>query len=615
MSGSSFKVNRRDLEFVLFEQLDLDAFQHPAYAGYDGELYRTVIAEASRLAEETIAPLNAKGDAVGCRFEAGEVRTPPGYREAYQAFRDAGWTAVVHPQDVGGQGLPVSVALACVEIFTAACPAFSMYPGLTAAAANLIRERGSDWMKSALLPKLISGEWSGTMCLTEPQAGSAVGDARTIATRDGDSYRLRGTKIFVSSGEHDLTENIIHMMLARTPDAPPGIKGLSLFVVPKFLLNADGSLGARNDVVCSGIEHKMGIKGSSTCTLSVGDKDGAVGFIVGREGEGIQHMFLMMNEARIGVGVQGYAVAAAAYDAALRYAKDRVQGTRAEEFKDANARRVAIIEHADVRRMLAISKAQVEGMRALGLWLAHLGNLWHLDPDSAEGQKNQDLLEVLTPICKAYCSDTGFDVTRQAIQVHGGYGYCSEYPVEQYMRDAKIFSIYEGTNGIQAMDLLGRKMARNGGMSFMQALQWVNERIEKLEGAGGFDTEVGLIGKARDRLGASAMHLSGLGMAGDAGLPMFHAYDVLLLFGDVVIAALLAEQAALAKPMLERVAGGVDLSNPTARRSLLESNDEARFLAGKLDNIRVFASQVLPRTAGLAHIIQSTDRTALDAVF
>ena len=616
MSTTDYKAAVRDIEFVLFEQLGVQNLDHAAFADYGEDMYRMILEQAAKLAEETIAPINGPGDRSGCTWDDGNVTTPAGYKAAYDLFVQNMWPSMAVSPELGGMGLPMPVALACTEIFIGASAAFYMYPGLSIAAGNLLAERGSDFMKAHILPKLVSGEWAGTMCLTEPQAGSAVGDASTVAERNGDHYLLKGSKIFVSGGDHDLTDNIIHLMLARTPDAPAGIKGLSLFMVPKVVVNPDGSGGDVNDIRCVGIEHKMGINGSATCTLAVGDNQGAMGWIIGQEGEGITHMFQMMNEARIGVGVQGYSVASAALGNAIAYAKDRVQGTKLKDLRDANATRVAIIEHSDVRRMLLRMRSFVHGMRALGLTLGDLAQKHHLaEGDEAEGYR--DILEVLTPICKAWCTDMGFEVTREAIQVYGGYGYIGEYPVEQLMRDAKIFSIYEGTNGIQAMDLVGRKMARKGGMSFMQTLNWLNNKINAVTESADYAAEGALLGKARDRLGACAMHLSQVGLSGDQEGAVSHAYDMLMLFGDVVIGALLGDQALLADTKLDALAAsaGVDLADADARRAFLDDNDDAKFYAAKGDNLRFYVHQHLPRTASLKHMITSMDRTVMTAVF
>jgi alkylation response protein AidB-like acyl-CoA dehydrogenase len=617
MASSAYETDMRDHKFVLFEQVEVQNLTGPRYADFDQELYEAILEEASKVATETIAPVNAPGDRQGCRWEDGAVRTPDGFKEAYKTFCEAGWTMMATPTEYGGQGLPLPVALVTMEMFSGAGCAFMMYPGLTAAAANLIRAMGSDWMKEYILPPLLNGDWTGTMCLTEPQAGSAVGDVRTKAVRDGDGWLLKGTKIFVSGGEHDLTDNIIHIMLVRTEGAPQGIKGLSLFMVPKYIVHEDGSRGDKNDLYCSGIEHKMGINGSATCTLSIGDNGGARGWIIGHEAEGMTRMFHMMNEARIGVGVQGYALAAAAYSSALEYARGRIQGTDFKEFRDAGARRVAIIEHPDVRRMLLHCRAQVDGMRALGITLASWAEqLEWLPEDDPKAIRFEDLLQVLTPVHKSWCTDQGFDVTRWALQVYGGYGYIGEYPAEQYVRDSKIFSIYEGTNGIQALDLVGRKMAMKGGQSFMQMMAWVNELIASVGEIESLKAEHVALEKGRDRLGSAAMHLMQLGMSGDQDLPVLHACDMLNLVGDVVIAALIGQQAVIAHPKLSALAqeAGVDLADATARGAWVQNHSEARFYQRKIDNLRYFAHQFLPRTAQWQRQITSPDRSVLEAV-
>ncbi len=617
MASGAYQTDMRDHRFVLFEQVEVQNLQGPKYEEFGQDLYEMILEEASKVATETISPVNEVGDRQGCTWTDGEVTTPDGFKAAYKTFCEAGWTLMGTPPEFGGQGLPLPVALATVEMFTGAGCAFMMYPGLTAAAANLIRAMGSDWMKANVLPKLLTGEWAGTMCLTEPQAGSAVGDVRTKAIPDGDHYRMEGTKIFVSGGEHDLTENIIHIMLARTEDAPAGIKGLSLFMVPKYIVNEDGSLGDKNDLYCSGIEHKMGINGSATCTLSIGDNGGAQAWIIGDEAEGMMRMFHMMNEARIGVGVQGYAIAGAAYNAALDYARERIQGTDFKEFKDAGARRVAIIEHPDVRRMLLHCRSQVDGMRALGITLASFAEkLETLPEDDPERGKCEDLLQVLTPVHKSWCTDQCFDVTKWALQVFGGYGYIGEYPAEQYVRDSKIFSIYEGTNGIQALDLVGRKMAMKGGQAFMQLMGWINELVAAVGEIDDLKAEHAAMEKSRDRLGGAAMHLMQLGMSGDQDLPVLHACDMLNLVGDVVIGALIGQQAVIAHPKLAALAAdaGVDLGDVAARQAWLEESDEGRFYHRKLDNLRYFAHQFLPRTAHWQRAITSPDRSVLEAV-
>jgi len=617
MSATEYLVDVRDLQFVLFEQLRVQDISDPRYADYGEDLYRMILDEAQKFAEQTLAPINGPGDRQGCTWEDGSVTTPTGFKEAYDLFSGAGWGTISLPTEHGGQGLPLPVAMAVVEMFTGAAPAFLMYPGLTTTGCNLLVEMGSEWMKQHLLPKMISGEWTGTMCLTEPQAGSAVGDASVKAERNGDTYLLSGTKIFVSGGDHDLTDNIIHIMLARTPDAPEGIKGLSLFAVPKIKVNPDGSLGEINDLRCTGIEHKMGLNGSATCTMSIGDGEGALGWLIGNEGEGMIRMFSMMNEARIGVGVQGASVAAGAYGNALSYARERVQGTAFADFKDASARRVAIIEHPDVRRMLLYCRSVVDGMRSLGLtvaWLSEQATL--LGEDTEEGSEFHDILEVLTPVHKSWCTDECFEVARLAVQIFGGYGYIGEYPVEQAVRDSKVFSIYEGTNGIQALDLVGRKMAMKGGAAFMATMNWLNGKIAALEEAGDFAAEAAGLAKGRDRLGACAMHMMQQGMSGAPEMPVLHAHDMLRLLGDVLIGCMLADQALTAAGPLAALAAetSVDLSDPEARSTWMEGNSEATFYGRKGDNLRFYVHQILPRTAGLKAALTSDDRSVFGAV-
>ena len=608
MSATDYEVDLRDHQFVLFEQLKVQESADPKYADFDAELYGMILDEARKMAEGTIAPINETGDRTGCSWKDGQVTTPAGFKAAYKTFCEAGWGATTVPQEDGGQGLPAAVSLSVLEMFTGAGCAFMMYPGLTTAACNLVRHMGSDWMKETILPHLVSGNWAGTMCLTEPQAGSAVGDASTVANRDGDTYLLQGTKLFVSGGEQDLTENIIHIMLARTPDAPQGIKGLSLFMVPKLIVNPDGSLGELNDILCSGIEHKMGINGSATCTLSIGDNGGARGWLIGNEGEGITRMFHMMNEARIGVGVQGLAVAAAALGNATSYARERIQGTDIKKFKDVTAPRVPIIEHADVKRMLLYCRSVVQGMRSFALTVG----AWADEMLDGGESEHKDVVDVLVPILKSWNTDQCFEVCRLAVQVYGGYGFIGEYPVEQHLRDSKIFSIYEGTNGIQALDLVGRKMSMKGGAAFMATLNFLNESIEELSAHESLAAEKAGLEKSRDRLGQAAMHLMQQGMGGEQDLPISHACDVLNLFGDVVIGVFLARQAVIALPELQ--ARAAEAGQAIDDAEWLGADSEARFYASKIDNLRFYVHQVLPRTAGLLRAITSTDRTVMTSV-
>ncbi|MEK0082499.1 acyl-CoA dehydrogenase [Benzoatithermus flavus] len=415
-----------------------------------------VLEEAGRLAANVLAPLNRTGDVEGAVLENGVVRTARGFKEAYRQFAEGGWMGLVFPEAYGGQNLPWLVNAAVSEMWNAANLSFQLCPLLTQGAIEAILHHGTDEQREIYATRLVSGAWSGAMCLTEPQAGSDVGAVRTRAVRDGDRYRLFGTKIFITYGEHDLTENIVHLVLARLDGAPAGTKGLSLFIVPKYLPNPDGSLGARNDMRCVSIEHKLGINASPTCVMSYGDEEGAVGFLLGQENEGMRCMFTMMNNARLAVGNEGLGLAERAYQEALAYAQQRVQGRH-------QGRPAAIIAYPDVRRMLFTMRARIAAMRALCYWTAGFVDRSYRAPDATARSLAADRVALLTPMVKAWCTDLAQEIASTAVQVHGGMGFIEETGVAQYYRDAKILSIYEGTNGIQALDLAGRKLSLAGG--------------------------------------------------------------------------------------------------------------------------------------------------------
>lgn len=447
-----------DIRFVLNELADLDGVSKlPGYEDATPDLIDAILEEAGKLASEVLAPLNKTGDEEGCVLENGAVRTPKGFPEAYARFIEGGWNSLPFDPDYGGQGLPLLVSAAAFEIWQAANMALTLCPTLTQAGVELLTIHGSDDLKAVFMAKLVSGVWSGTMDLTEPQAGSDLSKVRTKAVKDGDgnTYRITGQKIFITHGEQDLTENIIHMVLARTPDGAEGIKGLSLFVVPKFLVNDDGGLGARNDLRCVSLEHKLGIHASPTCVMSFGDGDGAVGYLLGEENRGIEYMFTMMNNARLAIGVEGVGVAERAYQNARAYAADRVQGGGKDP--------VTIDHHPDVRRMLLSMRAQTEAIRALAYYAAAALDAARRHPDAAVRQRKQALVDLLIPVVKAWSTDTGIDVANTGIQVLGGAGYIEESGAPQFLRDVRIAAIYEGTNGIQALDLAGRKVARDQG--------------------------------------------------------------------------------------------------------------------------------------------------------
>ena len=453
----------RDMQFVIKELCGLDQITSlPGCEEVNGDLIDAVLEEAGKFATGVLSPLNATGDKAGCKWNDGVVTTPPGFKDAYRRYREGGWPALPGDPAFGGQGLPHILSHAVSEIWNGANMAFCLGPMLTNGSVIALSKHGTPEQQRTYLSKLISGEWMGTMNLTEPQAGSDLAAVRTRALPEGDHYRLHGTKIFITYGEHDWTDNIIHLVLARTPTAPEGVKGISMFIVPKVLVNADGSLGARNDVRCVSIEHKLGIHGSPTAVLAYGDKEGAIGYLFGQENHGLEYMFTMMNCARLEVGIEGIGLAERAYQRALTFAKERVQG------KDVSVRggeRVAIIQHPDVRRMLMSMRAQTQAMRAIAVLASSSLDISDRHPDRNERLKHQSLVDFVTPIVKGWSTEQALEVTSLGVQVHGGMGFIEETGAAQHFRDARITTIYEGTTGIQANDLMGRKVAAENGMT------------------------------------------------------------------------------------------------------------------------------------------------------
>ena len=473
----SYKAPVRDTLFVLNEVLRCAQYQSlPAFAEVTPDLLQAVLTEGAKFAEGVVQPINLSGDELGCtRHADGRVTAPPGFKEAYQQYVDAGWGALAADPTYGGQGLPHIVSTAFEEYMIAANMAFTMYPGLTLGAIAAITAVGSEQLKRRYLPNLISGQWTGTMNLTESHCGTDLGLLRTKAELQADgTYRITGTKIFISAGEHDLSHNIIHLVLAKMPDSPDTVKGISLFVVPKFLVNDDGGLGARNAVSCGALEQKMGIHGNATCVMNY---DGATGYLIGEKEKGMRAMFIMMNAARLGVGLQGLAVSEVAYQNAVIYARERLQGRALTGPKNAAGKADPIIVHPDVRRMLMNARAFNEGGRALALWGALLVDLAHAAATPEERQTADDLVGLLTPVIKGYFTDQGYLNATNAQQCFGGHGYVREWGMEQFVRDARIAMIYEGTNGVQALDLVGRKLAANGGRALRLFLSQVGALI------------------------------------------------------------------------------------------------------------------------------------------
>lgn len=616
MADSTYKYDFRDVQFTLFEHLQAQRlFELPAYGDFDRADIDLLMSEAVKFAENVLAPANEPGDREGCQFDNGAVRVPKAYHAAYKAQCEAGWMAMNSPPEFGGQGLPFCIGAAVGEAFVGANCSLSMLPGLTRAAADMLVTHGTPEMQKLYVRPLLTGKWQGTMCLTEPHAGTAVGMINTTATRRDGKYFLRGQKIFISGGDHDLVDNVIHIVLARCEGASPGTRGLSVFVVPKHLVNADDSLGAFNDVHCVGIEKKLGIHGSPTCAMSFGEQGNCQGFLIGKEEQGLELMFHMMNWARVGVGVQGVALGAAAYQFAVEYAKHRIQGSEVKNFKDPTAPLVPIIKHPDVRRMLLHMKALTDAGRALILHTAMCLDLVRASQDEAEREKLAGRVELLTPLCKAWCSDNGFKVADTALQTMGGHGYLKDYPVEQLVRDARIAAIYEGANGIQAIDLLGRKVGRKQGMLFMQLMSDIGQTLERLSSHPVLGASAGRLAERKQKLEQTTMSFGMAQMSGDMDFPLLSATAYLRMLANVVGGWLMLEQGETAHASLEKLQAQAGANTDQARAALCECNAEARFYDAKLKTAAFYMAHVLTENDGLAAGIDTADRSALDVCF
>ena len=585
-----FKVNEKDIFFILKEQLNYGSLCNlERYRELDEETLDMLVTEAIKFAKGVIAPLQEIGEDSGVVFEEGQVRCSPEFRDALKLYGENGWIAASRNTRYGGQGFPHMMRIVINDQMYGAAQSFNITPSLTHGAAHLIESFATEELKERFVPKMYEGEWTGTMCLTEPGAGSNLDGTRTIAIRDGDHFRIRGNKIFISAGDHDMAENIIHLLLARIEGAPEGIRGISLFVVPKIRVNPDGSLGEPNDVVCTAVEKKLGLHASPTCALNFGDNDGCIGYLCGEENRGLAHMFQMMNQARINTGVTSATLASLAYQNALVYAKERIQGSDIAGRKPGY---VPIIDHPDVRRMLLWMKATVDGLRSMIYSGAFWSDLALELPEGDEKRHYQSLLDFITPIIKAYCSDMGFKVCETAIQCLGGYGYCKEYHVEQYLRDTKIASIYEGTNGIQSIDLMGRKMRVNDGALFKAYLKEIRGFCEENRNQPTLDDAIGDLSKAVERLAQVAGDMSAM-MQNDPLQWASHTYPVLLCFGDVTICWRLLDMAAAAQ---RRIDGG-------------EEND---FYLGKIMQATYYAGVTLPVTMARLETIYRKGREVVE---
>ncbi len=574
---SAYTAPLKDMKFVLNELAGMaEVAKLPGCEDATPDTVDAILEEAAKFTTEVLDPLNWTGDQEGSQWKDGAVKTPKGFKEAYKQFVEGGWNGLPLDPEWGGQGLPKLVSTPVTEMVTSANMAFSLCPLLTQGAIEALLLCGSDQLKKTFLDKMVSGAWTGTMNLTEPQAGSDLALLRSKAVREGDHYRISGQKIFITYGEHDMTENIVHLVLARTPDAPPGVKGISLFVVPKFMVKPDGSLGERNTAVCASIEHKLGIHASPTAVMVF---DNAVGYLVGEENKGLSYMFVMMNAARFGVGMEGVAIAERAYQRALAYAKDRMQGNDLA----GGAKTVAIINHPDVRRMLMLMKSQTEAMRALAYVVAGAMDAAHRHPDKATRQQNQAFAELMIPVVKGWSTETGIDVASLGVQIHGGMGFIEETGAAQHLRDARITTIYEGTTGIQANDLVGRKIAREGGVTIKGWLQMMTALDAKLAGSKNADIAVIRVTLAAGTKAVAECVDYIVATAGTDPKAAFSGAVPFLKLMGIVCGGWQMARAAL-----------------VAEKKLAEGAGDAAFYRTKITTARFYADHVLVQAPGLA---------------
>ncbi len=603
-----YKAPLRDIRFILKELVHAEQLVDlPGYEEATPDQIDFVLEELAGVCQELLFPLNQSGDEEGCHYEDGVVTTPAGFKEAYAKYVEAGWPAMACDPEYDGMGLPKTVRLLAEEMLSSANLAFSVYPLLTTGAYTAIFKHGTDELKRAYLPRMVEGSWSGTMCLTEAHCGTDLGLVRTRAIpQDDGSYRVTGSKIFISSGEHDFTENIIHLVLARLPDAPSGTRGISLFLVPKFLVNEDGSLGERNGVVCGGIEKKMGVSGSSTCVLNFDD---AVGHLVGEPNRGMSHMFTMMNAARLGVGMQGLGLAEVAYQNARAYAKERLQGRALREPRYPEREADPLIVHPDVRRMLLTMRANTEGARALAGWVGLNLDLAEHHPDPAVREEAGDLVDLLTPVVKSYFTDHGFLATNLAVQIHGGHGYIRETGVEQFVRDARIAQIWEGANGVQGLDLVGRKLGMHNGRLLRRFFHPVAAYLEAHQNDPLLGEFVAPLAKAFGRLQQATARIAQQGLR-DPDEAAAVSSDYLRLFALVALGYMWVQMAEISLERLgigssgeSRVNGGQATADAAA--ASVGDPKDVPFYQGKIACARFYFQKLLPETSSLFAVIMA----------
>ncbi len=597
-------ADKRDIDFVLYEQFDAESLTRTeAFQGQNRKMYDMVVKEARKFAIKEILPLNEEGDKVGLTFENNKVTGPEGFHDVHQLLIDGEYIKMNIDPEFGGMGFPHVITQVVKEYLLGADFAFSSMIIGCHGAGKMIELYGTQRQQRLYMDKLYEGVWAGTMVLTESDAGSDVGGLTTEAVKNDDgTWSITGNKIFITGGEHELTENIVHPVLARIKGAPKGAKGISIFLVPKYLVNEDGTLGEKNDVVCTAIEKKLGLHASPTCQMSFGSKGNCVGELLGEENKGMRVMFSMMNEARLDVAALGLYNSSCAYLYAVNYAKERVQGRDLSDMLDHSAPPVEIIKHPDVRRMLLWMKSHMEGMRSIVYYLGLLLDKAHSSTNEEEKKNHMAMVDLLTPVVKSYCTDRGFECTVQAMQVYGGYGYTKDYPIERLMRDSKINSIYEGTNGIQAMDLLGRKLGMNNGIVFMNLLGDIQKTVAEAK-ENNFDNMAFILDKAVNRLGETAMHMGKKAMSPDFKIAFSFASPLLEVIGDTIMGWMLLWRANTAKEALGKITKGLD---GDLLKEKINKNKNAAFYQGQINSAKYFIEAIIPVTMGKMDAIEAS---------
>ncbi len=604
--------DRRDIQFVLYEQLCIESLTKDSkYSDLNRKTFDLVISEAKALAIKELLPASIEGDVQGCSFENGKVTVPAVFHSVYKLIVEGEWIALSDDLDVGGQGMPQIIKMVVDELFQGANTCLALSMGLTHGAGKLIEIYGTEEQKKLYLKKVYSGEWTGTMALTEAGAGSEVGELEASAKKNPDgTYSITGNKVFITQAENNLTENIINPVLARIEGSPKGTRGISLFLVPKYLVNEDGSLGERNDIECTGIEEKIGIHGSPTCSMAMGSKGNCIGTLLGKENEGLKSMFHMMNEARLFVAMQGLGLSSTAYLYALNYARERFQGKHITKLRESDAKQVPLIEHPDIKRMLMMMKSSIEGLRSLNYYVGLCIDQVGLEATSQEEKKRLNgLIALLIPICKAHTTERGFELCNMAIQIYGGAGACREYPVEQLLRDIKIATIYEGTTGIQAMDLLGRKIGMNKGRVFQDFIEEINKTVITAENQSSISVLARQFKKALDKFKKTALNIGQAAASQQIQEAFSQAYPFCEVSGDISIAWMLLWRASVASFKLDKILGKADEEK---RAEKIAKNKDAAFYNSQIQTAQYFINSVIPKTMGMMDAINNLDSAVVN---